>query len=235
MSKQKKQFTLIELLVVIAIIAILAAMLLPALSAARERARNANCLAKLKQLGLAELMYAGDNHDHRAVVPIYATLDDWSFTISNTLNATALNPDLIINGGYFGSAPTTVEQIKSEVQRNFVCPSDSGFGGTVNASNCLLSSYTNFFCRSESPAGKGYTFKHSNMIVGRGNPECAMYCELAGQYPSSYNTKFHPKSYNSIHLGGHTKSTNVTSTMQSAFANNDVWGLRWYAEAGIHD
>jgi prepilin-type N-terminal cleavage/methylation domain-containing protein len=61
---QNGGFTLIELPVVIAI---LAAMLLPALSRAKEQAKRTACLNNLKQLGLANIIYAGDNQDK--VVP----------------------------------------------------------------------------------------------------------------------------------------------------------------------
>ena len=69
MRRGQRAFTLVEVLVVVAVIAILAALLLPALSRGKERARRARCAANLRQVALATFMYVDDHEDTFPIQP----------------------------------------------------------------------------------------------------------------------------------------------------------------------
>jgi prepilin-type N-terminal cleavage/methylation domain-containing protein/prepilin-type processing-associated H-X9-DG protein len=76
MRRDMPAFTLIELLVVIAVIVILAALLLPALSQAKENARRAKCASNLRQLALANFLFADDHEDSFVAQPMLASPND---------------------------------------------------------------------------------------------------------------------------------------------------------------
>jgi len=108
-------FTLIEMLVVIAIIAVLAALLLPALSHAKEKGRRTACSTNLRQVNLAIRLYAEDNADSLPVLP----------TPNPYPNGVGAYYKQLVKG-YLGLAGPA-----SPSEKVFICPSDRLFGSLV--------------------------------------------------------------------------------------------------------
>ena len=225
---RKRLFTLIELLVVIAIIAILAAMLLPALSAARERARISSCQSKLKQIGMADFMYAGDNNSNLPVgcggtkPTFYSQANRVSTTISN---AASVPQGLLIRGKYLGDEEDS--NVLEKMEKYYRCPSDTTFYGTDN------------------DAGSGWkTVSYWMAHLSRATPETwypkrvdnneVLYAELIGiDDPGALicldmfqkgtvaapRPNIHQLCSNVLYLGGHVRNRTITATQRESLSS----------------
>jgi prepilin-type N-terminal cleavage/methylation domain-containing protein len=163
----KRAFTLIELLVVVAIIAILAALLLPALSRAKETARRTSCVSNLRHVNLAIRFYADDCSDSLPVLP---------------------DPNPYPNGvgayykqlvkGYLGLTGPA-----SPGEKVFICPSDLIVHTQVVHA---FTSYTFNGYETDSGDLPRITGKKLGAIT---NPTKAV---LAGEYPAFFGGSWHP-------------------------------------------
>ena len=233
--QSKSYFTLIELLVVIAIIAILAAMLLPALSAARERARQSSCISRLKQLTLAEVMYSGDNSDYVCCFWNTGKGRYYVYEFGNTSVGHASTTNVIWllgTGGYFGATYTwsnsssmalTHANKKDYVwlkNNIFTCPSDTVNSKVDNGTSSYIEYKFDDVAAYGGTTGNGGTYSGSStlkkyenaprVIVGKHSPDNTIWLDSFRSDDVTGYTLNHPGGQvNCGKLGGHVETGNA--------------------------
>jgi prepilin-type N-terminal cleavage/methylation domain-containing protein len=183
-GKRRTGFTLIELLVVIAIIAILAALLLPALSRAKEQAQLTSCINNNKQLALAMHMYVNDNRDYMAYPNWGNDQVGWLYAPTNgeppPLNAQS--PQLPYQGGLWWPYVKSVN--------TYICPNDNTNTTFWKIRADKLSTYimNGVVCEWGAIVPRTYKmgqFRGDSVILWE--PDEALYVQVNGLYPGAYN------------------------------------------------
>ena len=215
----RKFFTLIELLVVIAIIAILAAMLLPALSKAREKARAISCVNQLKTISTSVHIYAQDNDDYLPI-SLHSSIGKYCITTNGV--GPSSPGGLLVANGYLGQAQDlagkTSKQLAEIFKPYFKCPSDSVNWATTSGTSVNTSYYWHV-CEPTAAGGSGCgclkNVGWERIRIGRDDPS---HCYVFDMYPKYCDTQSslfnHSSVINAANLGGSVKSIQTQAAIR---------------------
>ncbi|WP_435016224.1 DUF1559 domain-containing protein [Tundrisphaera sp. TA3] len=231
-------FTLIELLVVIAIIAVLIALLLPAVQAAREAGRRAQCTNNMKQMGIALHNY----HDINGAFPPPRLLTGSCTTIN------AVGPGRVLNTTGFAMILAQMEQTAMANAYNFSLPSSESVNANNTVNNVLIGSamanttvcgskIATFQCPSDeempvdtvNTAGANWRFngRRSNYKFCVGQYSDSNCAATAGAPNSAIRAMF----FSDLSTGlkdiqdGSSNTTCVGESFQRTYSDN--WGTWW--------
>ncbi len=223
-TRTGRDFTLIELLVVIAIIAILASMLLPALSSAREKAKQITCANKMKQVGLICALYAQDWQDWLPVKENKGVLGEQSNSIASQLCFT----HILLTGNYLGPYTPGVADDpnrRATYERLFRCPADLGTypgsstkGWDYSASS--MSYYVWLYDEGQTPGTCARTSGEPcepRLRLSRDAGYRVFYFDMYPKYMATADKRYftHRRTMNCLNLGGSVRSTDINAAVNA--------------------